>query len=65
MKEYRCVLREYVTYEVTVTAEDEAEAESKAVALYEEGALYKDLYDYDLAVDIEELSNKAKATVRA
>lgn len=65
MKEYRCLLREYTTYEVVVTAEDEAEAESKAVALYEEGALYKDLYDYDLAVDIEELSNKAKATVRA
>lgn len=51
MPEYRVLVREYTSYEIYVDAESEQDAEDKATELYENGALYKDLYDYDLSVD--------------
>lgn len=52
---YRCLVREYTTYEVYVDADNEDAAEEEATAMYESGSIYKDLYDYDLAVDAMEI----------
>ena len=51
MAEYRVYLRETCSYEVFVEAESEQDAEDKAVAMYENGEIYKDLYDYDLTAE--------------
>lgn len=55
MGRYRCLIREYCTYEVYVDADNEDAAEEEATAMYKSGSIYKDLYDYDLAVDAMEV----------
>ena len=44
-------MRETCSYEVFVEAESEQDAEDKAVAMYENGEIYKNLYDYDLIAE--------------
>lgn len=51
MPKYRVYLREMCSYEVFVEAESEQDAEDEAVAMYENGEIYKDLYDYDLTAE--------------